>query len=254
MIWIRVCVVMLLCVVGAACAGEPVQPEPFRHAGITASWKAYANRLSFGRGQTLALVDDGCTLSKPEWSKSDGDRPKVLVTYDSVDGDNDPRHEGKGYHGTTIGIPSSVNYGGKWGVAYNNQLAVIRALECCHCNVSDDKSVSRALQWVIDHHKKYRITTVNLAPVDDKAHQKPVDGQIVGKLKSCVRWASGSVLPPAITISAPAFRGRPASRAALRLVLCGRVRTRCFLTVTQKSISSSPPPPRRHRTRLPAGR
>ncbi len=180
---IRGCVVVVLCVVGGACAGEPVQPEPFRHAGVIASWKAYANRLSFGRGQTLALVDDGCTLSKPEWSMSDGDRPKVLVTYDSVDGDDDPKHEGKGYHGTTIGIPSSVNYGGKWGVAYNNQLAVIRALECCHCNVSDDKTVARALQWVIDHHKQYRITTVNLAPVDDKAHQKPVDGQIVGKLK-----------------------------------------------------------------------
>ena len=180
---IRGCVVVVLCVVGGACAGEPVQPEPFRHAGVIASWKAYANRLSFGRGQTLALVDDGCTLSKPEWSMSDGDRPKVLVTYDSVDGDDDPKHEGKGYHGTTIGIPSSVNYGGKWGVAYNNQLAVIRALECCHCNVSDDKTVARALQWVIDHHKQYRITTVNLAPVDDKEHAKPVATKIDAKLK-----------------------------------------------------------------------
>jgi hypothetical protein len=70
----------------------------------------------------------------PEWSKSDGDQPKVLVTYDS---DDDPKHEGRGYHGSTIGIPSSFNYGGKWGVTYNNQVAVIRALECCHCKVSD---------------------------------------------------------------------------------------------------------------------
>ena len=164
-------------------AGEPAQPVPFRHAGVVAAWKAYADRLSFGKGQTLALVDDGCTLSRPEWQMSDGGRPKVLVTYDSVDGDKDPSHEGKGYHGTTVGIPSSVNHGGKWGVAYRNQLAVIRALECCHCNVSDDKTVALALQWVIDHHKKYRITTVNLAPVDDLEHAKPVPGAIVGKLK-----------------------------------------------------------------------
>ena len=164
-------------------AGEPVQPVPFRHAGIVSSWKTYADRLTFGRGQTLALVDDGCTLSKPEWSKSAGDRPKVLVTYDSVDGDTDPKHEGKGYHGSTIGIPSSVNYGGKWGVAYNNQLAVVRALECCHCNVTDDTTVAKALQWVIDHHKKYRITTVNLAPVDDKPHDRPIGGKISVKLK-----------------------------------------------------------------------
>ena len=163
--------------------GEPAQPVPFRHAGVVAAWKAYAGRLTFGKGQTLALVDDGCTLSRPEWSMSNGDRPKVLVTHDSVDGDDNPKHEGKGYHGTTIGIPSSVNYGGKWGVAFNNQLAVIRSLECCHCNLSDDKTVSRALQWVIDHHRKYRITTVNLAPVDDKAHDRPVAGEIVGKLR-----------------------------------------------------------------------
>jgi hypothetical protein len=48
----------------------------------------------------------------------------VRFTYDAVDGDADPRHEGKGYHGTTIGIPSSVNHGGKRGVAFDNQVGV----------------------------------------------------------------------------------------------------------------------------------
>ena len=163
-------------------AGEPADPASFKHAGIISAWKTYKDELTFGKGQTLALVDDGCTLSRPEWSQSDGDQPKVLVTYDSVDGDNDPKHEGKGYHGSTIGIPSSVNYNGKWGVAYNNQVAVIRALECCHCNVRDGKTVAAALQWIIDNHKKYRITTVNLAPVDDKPHSKPVATEIDGKL------------------------------------------------------------------------
>lgn len=163
-------------------AGEPVEPVSFKHAGIISAWNTYQTELTFGKGQTLALVDDGCKLSMPEWSQSDGDQPKVLVTYDSVDGDNDPKHEGRGYHGSTIGIPSSLNYNGKWGVAYNNQLAVIRALECCHCNVRDGKTVAAALQWIIDNHKKYHITTVNLAPVDDKAHSKPVATEIDDKL------------------------------------------------------------------------
>ncbi len=173
--------------------GIPAQPGPFKQAGILEAWTKFGDRLSFGKGQTLALVDDGCTLSKPEWSRSDGGRPKVLVSYDSVDGDDDPRHEGKGYHGSTIGIPSSVNYGGKWGVAYNNQVAVIRALECCHCNVSDGKTVAAGLQWIIDHHKKYRITVVNLAPVDDKAHRKPVRTAIdakLGTLRKLGIWVS----------------------------------------------------------------
>ncbi|MDA1055886.1 MAG: FG-GAP-like repeat-containing protein [Planctomycetota bacterium] len=163
-------------------AGEPVQNEAFQQAGIIEAWNAYQHKLTFGKGQTLALVDDGCNLSMPEWSKSDGDQPKVLVTYDSVDGDNDPKHEGKGYHGSTIGIPSSLNYDGKWGVAYNNQVAVIRALECCHCNVSDGTTVAAALQWIIDNHQQYHITTVNLAPVDDQAHDKPVATAIDDKL------------------------------------------------------------------------
>ena len=174
-------------------AGEPAQPASFQHAGIVDAWKAYGDRLTFGKGQTLALVDDGCTLSRPEWSMSDGDQPKVLVTYDSVDGDDDPRHEGRGYHGSTIGIPSSVNYKGKWGVAYNDQVAVIRALECCHCNVADATTVAAALQWIIENHDKYRITTVNLAPVDDKAHAVPVPTAIdqkLAKLRQLGIWVS----------------------------------------------------------------
>lgn len=165
-----------------------VQPEEFEHAGILAAWEAYKGILSFGKGQTLALLDDGCTMSRPEWQ---GD--KVKVTYDAVDGDNDPKHEGKGYHGSTIGIPSSVNYGGKRGVAYNNQIAIVRSLECCHCKIADSVSLAKALQWVIDHHAEHRITTVNLAPVDDQEHAEPVPTEIdakLAKLRELGIWVS----------------------------------------------------------------
>lgn len=165
-----------------ASAAEPVEPISFQQAGVTAAWEAYADRLTFGRGQTLALLDDGCKLSMPEWSMSEGDQPKVRVTYDSVDGDNDPRHEGRGYHGSTIGIPSSLNFRGKRGVAFNNQVAVVRALECCHCNIADSVSLAKGLQWVIDHHAEHHITAVNLAPVDDLEHASPVDTEIDAKL------------------------------------------------------------------------
>lgn len=174
-------------------AGEPVNPEAFQHARVTDAWETYRDRLTFGKGQTLALLDDGCTLSRPEWSQSEGDVPKVLVTYDSVDGDADPRHEGRGYHGTTIGIPSSVNYKGKRGVAFNNQLAIVRALECCHCKVADSKSLAAGLQWVIDHHEKYHITAINLAPVDDLEHAEPVPTAIdekLAKLRELNIWVS----------------------------------------------------------------
>jgi hypothetical protein len=168
---------LCLALIASAAAQEPAQPAEFEHAGIIHAWKTYADVLTFGKGQTLALLDDGCTMSRPEWQ---GD--KVKVTYDAVDGDNDPKHEGKGYHGSTIGIPSSVNHGGKRGVAYNNQIAIVRSLECCHCKISDAASLAKALQWVIDHHVEHRITTVNLAPVDDQEHAEPVPTEIDTKL------------------------------------------------------------------------
>mgnify|MGYP002622722078 FL=1 len=185
--WTKICTwlsigVAMTALSPEARAGEPVQGEAFEQAGIVKSWKTYEHLLTFGKGQTLALVDDGCKLSMPEWSEPGPDQPKVLVAYDAVDGDDDPSHEGRGYHGSTIGIPSSLNYDGKWGVAYNNQVAVLRALECCHCQTADGETVAKALQWIIDHHEEYRITTVNLAPVDDQAHAEPVPTAIDDKL------------------------------------------------------------------------
>lgn len=164
-------------------AGEPTEPTSFTHAGVVKSWEKYAGKLSFGKGQTLALVDDGCDMSKPEWKAVIDGVPKVRVTFDSVDGDDDPKHEGKGYHGTTIGVPSSLNFDGKWGVAYNNQVAVIRALECCHCNLRDHETLAKGLEWIAVNHKKYGITTVNLAPVDDLEHGEPVPTDIDAPLK-----------------------------------------------------------------------
>lgn len=183
----------LLLALSHASAQEPAQPAEFQHAGVLDAWKTYAGVLTFGKGQTLALLDDGCTLSKPEWQAVVDGVPKVRVTFDAVDGDTDPKHVGKGYHGTTIGIPSSVNHGGKRGVAYNNQLAIVRSLECCHCKISDSASLARALQWVIDHHAEHRITTVNLAPVDDQEHGEPVPTEIdakLAKLRELGIWVS----------------------------------------------------------------
>lgn len=73
---------------------EPADPPAFKHARVIDAWEVYRDKITFGKGQTLALLDDGCKLSMPEWSQSDGEVPKVLVSYDSVDGDDDPKHEG----------------------------------------------------------------------------------------------------------------------------------------------------------------
>ena len=183
----------LLAFLQGAPRGAPVYPVEFARSGITAAWSTYARVLTFGKGQTLALLDDGCTLTRPEWRAVVDDVPKVRVSFDAVDGDADPRHVGKGYHGTTIGIPSSVNQGGKRGVAFNNQVAIVRGLECCHGSVAAAPTIARGLEWVVEQHAAQRITTVNLAPVDDQEHAGPVPSEIDApllRLRALGIWVS----------------------------------------------------------------
>ncbi len=198
-----------------------VEPVSFKHAGVIDAWIAYQGKLTFGKGQTLALLDDGCKLTMPEWAKSDGEFPKVRVSYDSIDKDDDPKHEGKGYHGSTIGVPSSLNYQGKMGVAFNNQVAVVRAVECCHCNLKESRTLAAGLQWVIDHHKEHKITAINLAPVDDLEHEKQIPTEIdakLAKLRELGIWVSAPAGNHAFTkgISWPACQPNCIAIGAVR--------------------------------------
>ena len=108
---------------------------------------------------------------------------KVIAGYDSIDLDNDPTPVPPGYHGTTVGYPSSLSFGGKRGVAYNDSVAHVRAVTIVHLRKDETKSMATGLQWVIDHVSKYNITAVNLSPVDDLAHGEPVPTIIDEKLQ-----------------------------------------------------------------------
>ena len=100
----------------------PAQPKEFEHAGILEAWGVYADRLSFGQGQTLALVDDGCRMEMAEWRAiMPGGVPKVRVTHDAVDGDDDPKHEGRGYHGSTLVRRSSSKVQASAGCSYRKR-------------------------------------------------------------------------------------------------------------------------------------
>ena len=51
----------------------------------------------------------------------------------------------------------------------------------------------QGLEWVVDNHKKHRITVVNLAPVDDLSHGDPIPTEIdapLRKLRSLGIWVS----------------------------------------------------------------
>jgi len=176
---------LVLCqCVAAETQGQPYRPVDFKQMRVTDTWRKYEGRLTWGKGQCLALLDDGCKLSVPQWQVEMPWGKKVIATYDSIDGDDDPTPVPPGYHGTTVGYPSSLNHNGVLGVAYNNFVAQVRCVSVVHLRKDESLTMAAGLQWVIDNHQKHNITAVNLSPLDDQRHQKPVPTVVDEKLKA----------------------------------------------------------------------
>ena len=165
-------------------AVEPYDANDFRQMRVLDAWRKYDDRLTWGKGQCLAILDDGCDLSVPAWQASLPWGKKVIATWNSIDRNDDPRHVPPGYHGTTVGDPSSLNYDGKLGVAFNDFVAHVRCVTVVHLVKDESQTIADGLRWVIDNRSKLNITAVNLSPVDDRRHPAPVSTAIDAPLKT----------------------------------------------------------------------
>ena len=166
----------------------PGRPVPynvtnFEQMRVIDAWRTYGDRLTWGRGQCLAILDDGCDLSDPPWQVRMPWGPKVVATYNSIDANDDPSPVPPGYHGTSVGYPSSINHQGTCGVAYNDFVAQVRCVTIVHLSgQTEAPSMAAGLQWVIDNRERHCITAVNLSPLDDERHREPVATAIDEKL------------------------------------------------------------------------
>ena len=173
--------------------GTPYSAESFARMRVTEVWQRYAGRLTWGKGQCLALLDDGCDLTVPEWQAHLPWGPKVIATWNSIDGNADPTPVPPGYHGTSVGFPSSLNYPGVHGVAYNNNVAQGRCVSIVHLERDESATMAAGLQWVVNHCHELNITAVNLSPLDDQRHQEPVPtvvDEVLQTLRELNVWVS----------------------------------------------------------------
>ena len=155
--------------------GKPYDAASFDQLGVGSTWQQYADQLTWGKGQCLAILDDGCDLTDPAWQVEMPWGPKVVATHNSIDGNDDPTPVPPGYHGTSVGYPSSLNHLGVHGIAHNDFVAQVRCVTIVHLRGQEEAATMAAgLQWVLDHHEQYNITTVNLSPLDDERHRAPV--------------------------------------------------------------------------------
>ncbi|MFA7160239.1 MAG: hypothetical protein WC299_13145 [Kiritimatiellia bacterium] len=174
-------------------SGAPYNAVSFAQMRVTDAWKKYDGILSWGKGQCLAILDDGCKLDDPAWQVKMPWGKKVIATWNSIDGNEDCRPVPPGYHGTSVGYPSSQNLNGVRGVAYNNFVAQVRCVSVVHLKQDESKTMAAALRWVIDNRKRLNITAVNLSPLDDQRHKEPVPTVIDSKLAELRRlgiWVS----------------------------------------------------------------
>ncbi len=178
----------------ASSEGHPFHPESFRQIRVLETWKNYADRLTWGRGQCLAILDDGCDLEAPAWQVQLPWGPKVIATHNSIDGNDDPTPVPPGYHGTSVGHPSSVNLDGVHGIAYNNFVAHVRCVSVVHIKGQEEAAtIASGLRWVLANHRRLNITAVNLSPLDDESHPDPVPTEIDETLEALRRddvWVS----------------------------------------------------------------
>lgn len=171
----------------------PYEMQEFERLGVVRAWEKYKSRLSWGKGQCLAILDDGCDLSVPEWQVELPWGKKVLATYNSIDLNEDPSPVPPGYHGTTVGYPSSLNFEGRRGVAFNNQVAQVRAVTVVHLRQDESQTLAKALEWVLENREKFGITAVNLSPLDDQEHTESMPTAIdepLKKLREAGVWVS----------------------------------------------------------------
>jgi hypothetical protein len=174
-------------------SGTPYHAVNFDQMRVTAAWRKYEGILTWGKGQCLALLDDGCDLSDPAWQVAMPWGRKVIATWNSIDGNENCHPVPPGYHGTTVGHPSSMNVNGIRGVAYNNFVAQVRCVTVVHLRQDESRTMAAGLRWVRENHERLRITAVNLSPLDDQRHQQPVPTAIDAELLALRRlgiWVS----------------------------------------------------------------
>jgi hypothetical protein len=168
----------------ASQTGAPYNQTDFAQMRVLDAWKKYDGVLAWGKGQCLAILDDGCKMEDPAWQATLPWGPKVIATWNSID-DNDNCHPvPPGYHGTSVGYPSSLNLNGVRGVAFNNHVAQVRSNTVVHLRQDESATIAKALRWVRDNHQRLNITVVNLAAVDDQHHKEPWPSAIDAELRA----------------------------------------------------------------------
>ena len=116
-----------------------------------------------GSGMSVAVIDTGVDYNNAAFGGAFGPNDKVIAGYDFADNTADPMAT-TSQHGTAIaGLIGSSN-SADLGVAPGVNIVALRVTD--NSNTASLTSIANALQWVINNHSEYNITSVNMSLSD----------------------------------------------------------------------------------------
>ena len=116
-----------------------------------------------GTGMAVAVIDTGVDYKNPALGGGFGPNNKVVAGFDFADNSANPMATGS-QHGTSIAGLIGSDDASDLGVAPGVNIVALRVTDSS--NTGSLASVSNALQWVINNHSKYNITSVNMSLSD----------------------------------------------------------------------------------------
>lgn len=116
-----------------------------------------------GTGMAVAVIDTGVDYNNPALGGGFGPNNKVIAGFDFADNTANPMATGS-QHGTSIAGLIGSDDASDLGVAPGVNIVALRVTDSS--NTASLASVGNALQWVVNNHSLYNITSVNMSLSD----------------------------------------------------------------------------------------
>jgi subtilisin family serine protease len=116
-----------------------------------------------GTGMSVAVIDTGVDYNNPALGDGFGPNNKVIAGFDFGDGTANPMAT-TSQHGTSVAGLIGSDAPSDLGVAPGVNIVALKVTD--NSNTASLASVANALQWVINNHSAYNITSINMSLSD----------------------------------------------------------------------------------------
>ena len=116
-----------------------------------------------GTGMAVAVIDTGVDYNNPALGRGFGPNNKVIAGFDFADNTANPIATAS-QHGTSIAGLIGSDDPNDLGVAPGVNIVALRVTD--NSNTASLTSIANALQWVINNHSEYNITSINMSLSD----------------------------------------------------------------------------------------